>query len=1179
MTMKHLLRLALILSLGLGGCSPVMGQHLTKMSGYGYEMQGLSVDSMFFVPVRDTGFTGSYKRAGALVFRTIGTDRTLYAYDGIKWINVTASLSKGLDSMVISGDSLIAYLTNGSQVVTKLPLYGVKSSNGTVSIIGNAKVWGDSLDLSASGGSSGGLTRDSAKYPVWADTGIVVEGGANTQFIDTVKIKARYYDALWNAASLLGVPIDTSALSDRDVLTYFGGVWTNMPVNTQVIDTSSLSNRINAKLNIVDTTGHWQPLGNYAPPIVAGTGITYNSTTGTVSAKISAAGGNALTTDGGGGMYVPQPVAGTDTTVKGVIYNPTVDDTIRLTTNTLDTIKARMHLNTAIDSGVFISATNQMHLYRFNGDSIVMTILGGAVTSVNGLTGNVQLNLSILGRVISLTDGSSVTIPHDSLNLSGNNLSIKGSNTLDIGVPIKAIVSDTADAIRAGIHNLSNYNLVQDSTARIYSTNKGALYIQDTAGTNPDTRFMLTPDSIVQTLTGGYKTTYTLKDNLINMDVYDRTGGELEARAQVNRSGLYLYTGVGGRDASTQTLILGAGGTIQAVSFRNNAAQDSVVTGDTTGLLHFKYMPSADSIMLRNDLQDSLAGKLIFDTTTNSLPLHKIHSTYGITVTGGDSTVLTQDVNIVPDTTSSSGLASKTWVQNQGYGSGGGSGTDTVHQVKAPLTISRSGNVVTYGADTASSHTTALVTQNQLSQHNSFDTTKFNAPTTDGKILFSGDGKMFHNGYFSLNPDSIWGAYPLGDSVSLPNTNLGNSDLSLSDAARWVNLNDGGLYITDSSNYTSPNSDYIANFTKDGFNVHKGKLTVVNSVAGTPGTDSIWVKHTGGDFRVISGGYYATPSQVVDSITAHTVVSINSNIANTNLVQDSSFRSLDLNGGILRVFDNNRTYGDPVANISRSNVAFTIEDDGANQSAGVSLLYPASPTIQESSITSTGGRLTRTLDSSGWLWNTDIGDVARLRPSGEFDIGTSVIYQNGVITSSFSNGAAFEASGQGLSLVRYGGVGGAWKVDSLGTVTIPKYAGAATSGKVATFDDDGNMETLSIASISSSAPNIITSTTDSTWTLSSTDNIIIIKPGSVWHEEITLPPTPSQNQEIKIYWITSQSSVSTNIIPGTGKTFYASDGSDYSGGETFVGNTFKFFDLKYDTATSTWYMLMHTSTN
>lgn len=208
---------------------PGFAQQLIPMSGPGYEMAIASIKDGFFLPNRDTSFTGTYKRAGALVFRTLNGDRTLYAYDGIKWINVTAPIAKGLDSMKVKNDTLFAYLSNGTKVYATFPLFPITSPDGSVNVVGDAKAWGDTLKLTVnnSGNTQDGLTRDSAVYAIKADTGISIEGGDNTQFFNDVKVKVKYYLPYFNAASLLGYPLFISAPKDSQVLVYDGGVFQN----------------------------------------------------------------------------------------------------------------------------------------------------------------------------------------------------------------------------------------------------------------------------------------------------------------------------------------------------------------------------------------------------------------------------------------------------------------------------------------------------------------------------------------------------------------------------------------------------------------------------------------------------------------------------------------------------------------------------------------------------------------------------------------------------------------------------------------------------------------------------------------------------------------------------------------------------------------------------------------
>lgn len=116
--MKKLL--LILFTLLLAGCVPVLAQTYQPMSGYGYNMHRLAIDSTFIMPNKDTTFDGTYKRAGALVFRTLDNDSTLFVYNGTKWIALgTGSL--GDSYLRISHDTLYYRKASGGENAIRLP--------------------------------------------------------------------------------------------------------------------------------------------------------------------------------------------------------------------------------------------------------------------------------------------------------------------------------------------------------------------------------------------------------------------------------------------------------------------------------------------------------------------------------------------------------------------------------------------------------------------------------------------------------------------------------------------------------------------------------------------------------------------------------------------------------------------------------------------------------------------------------------------------------------------------------------------------------------------------------------------------------------------------------------------------------------------------------------------------
>lgn len=225
--MKKIIKALLFSGLMLVLSAPLMAQQFLKLSGFGYESGAFKPDSVTYLPSRDTSF-GSYPVGPAIVLRTVGGDRTFYAYNGIKWVNITAALSNGIASMYVSSDTIYTVLVNHDTLKTPLPLYAPTSSDGSISFSGIGKLW-QPLNITVNAANiPKGLSSDSAVYDLIGDTGITVLNGTKTQFFPNIRVKSQYGSPIWNAGSIVDTPVSVGNLKDYDILAFLGGVWTNL---------------------------------------------------------------------------------------------------------------------------------------------------------------------------------------------------------------------------------------------------------------------------------------------------------------------------------------------------------------------------------------------------------------------------------------------------------------------------------------------------------------------------------------------------------------------------------------------------------------------------------------------------------------------------------------------------------------------------------------------------------------------------------------------------------------------------------------------------------------------------------------------------------------------------------------------------------------------------------------
>lgn len=350
----------------------------------------------------------------------------------------------------------------------------------------------------------------------------------------------------------------------------------------------------------------------------------------------------------------------------------------------------------------------------------------------------------------------------------------------------------------------------------------------------------------------------------------DTTHG-VQAPLTITRSGNKVTYG-----ADTTTAVTGLA-TKGDIPKNNNA-----LTNGAGYLTHSTVAPQ-----IGDSMDSRLDGSVIVDTTLSALPRKDIGSTWGLKVTGGDSsTVGNQNVNIIPDTTTGH-LATQHYADSVSQTSTGatnlGIGTRTATTVSI---TSSTGSSATFPAATTSQAGAMTATdkvklngiatgaeQNVQSDWNQTNTTADdyikNKPTLGTDSSVTGeypiqvdiDGvhrvvKVADDAYVVIEPDS-------SNTVALPNTNLGNSDLSLTDLARWVNVNGGAIYVIDSLGITNPNSNYILKISQDGLDIHYGSLKALTQLGSTG--DSIAVKHNG-ELRALPASTYSTPAQVVDSI-------------------------------------------------------------------------------------------------------------------------------------------------------------------------------------------------------------------------------------------------------------------------------------------------------------------------
>lgn len=219
-----------------------------------------------------------------------------------------------------------------------------------------------------------------------------------------------------------------------------------------------------------------------------------------------------------------------------------------------------------------------------------------------------------------------------------------------------AIITGKPDFFPAA--NMANSNLKQDSSSRTYDLNGGNIYQRD-----GDSMWTVTSrDSIGETLQNpGYAVSRWIRgDGRIYFDIRDRSDHVLLTRVEINRSGLYLYTGVHSADTSDPTVMIGQSGNITIPSMANSAELDSMPYFGTDGILRNRLMPKPDSIMTPGRLADTLAKHAI----TPKYPL------------------VTTDTTVTVDTSSvGTAMAPKWWVKQQVAAGGGGGGSLTLNDV------------------------------------------------------------------------------------------------------------------------------------------------------------------------------------------------------------------------------------------------------------------------------------------------------------------------------------------------------------------------------------------------------------------------------------------------------------------------------------------------------------------
>ena len=202
-----------------------------------------------------------------------------------------------------------------------------------------------------------------------------------------------------------GYKTDTSVIASK--------TWvTDNFSNAQTIDTTSLSNRINTKLNISDTTNKWQPKGNYltteTDPIANAKTITANQGTGIL---ITGTPGQTLTTN-------PSWTFKADTSILATLtaLNDTLKDKLILDTSSTSGhlysieggtgISVENGTNTVINHNVIINPDTSILATKHYVDSSIVNI--DTTSLLNRIDAKQDIltagtNISIVGNVISAT--------------------------------------------------------------------------------------------------------------------------------------------------------------------------------------------------------------------------------------------------------------------------------------------------------------------------------------------------------------------------------------------------------------------------------------------------------------------------------------------------------------------------------------------------------------------------------------------------------------------------------------------------------------------------------------------------------------------------------------------------------------------------------------------------------